>query len=400
MAAAAPDASAAAVDAPPTTRLVKGLRELLSAGRYTGIFLDQFGVLHDGKNAYPRAAEAIRRAAVEAGLKVVVVSNSSRRSSGALARLETLGFDRAWFCGAVTSGEITHQALELEGGEVKEEDAAWATIEEDDEGGQKRRRRRRRTKVLHLTWAGRATAPGSGGGVSLPDGYTTVGDDADAAELIVAHGTEGVAAASSSSDAGAASSPPPPIPTPLPELERLLKRAAERRPQPPPMVVANPDFVTVDGPGRLAVMPGTLARCYASAGGGPVVLMGKPSGRIYRAARALAVNGAASDAPSSTRERWLAVGDSLEHDVAGAAAAARELGQGVEVDALFVAAGIHADEVGFVPPADLGEGNGGVVEGAWGLMAAGGGEAPSALNELCARLGVEPPAYATGYLEW
>lgn len=41
--------------------------------------LDQFGVLHDGKVAYPQAVEACR-ALAEAGRRLVVISNSSRRA--------------------------------------------------------------------------------------------------------------------------------------------------------------------------------------------------------------------------------------------------------------------------------------------------------------------------------
>jgi ribonucleotide monophosphatase NagD (HAD superfamily) len=43
-----------------------------------GILLDQFGVLHDGKNAYPTAIDAVRKLS-EAGRKVVILSNSARR---------------------------------------------------------------------------------------------------------------------------------------------------------------------------------------------------------------------------------------------------------------------------------------------------------------------------------
>lgn len=45
--------------------------------------LDQFGVLHDGKVAYPEAIETCKRLA-EAGRRLVVISNSSRREPTAL----------------------------------------------------------------------------------------------------------------------------------------------------------------------------------------------------------------------------------------------------------------------------------------------------------------------------
>jgi ribonucleotide monophosphatase NagD (HAD superfamily) len=77
-------------------------------------------------------------------------------------------------------------------------------------------------------------------------------------------------------------------------------------------------------------MPGTLAEWYtAVAGPEAAVLMGKPAPRIYEAAAALA--------PGVPRGRWFAVGDSLQHDVCGAAAA----GMG---PACFIVGGIHAED--------------------------------------------------------
>ena len=64
--------------------------------------------------------------------------------------------------------------------------------------------------------------------------------------------------------------------------------------------------VTVDGP-ELIVMPGTLAKAYRAAGG-HVELMGKPAPLIYQAC--FAQLGLAAS-------QVLALGDSLEHDVAG-----------------------------------------------------------------------------------
>lgn len=65
--------------------------------------------------------------------------------------------------------------------------------------------------------------------------------------------------------------------------------------------------VTVDG-AELITMPGTLADHYQQLGGA-VQLMGKPDPIIYTAAQDMI-----RDIPSS---QWLAVGDSLQHDIAG-----------------------------------------------------------------------------------
>lgn len=58
--------------------------------------LDQFGVLHDGQTAYPAAIEATRRLH-EAGCRLFIISNSSRRSGNTLKKLEPMGFNPEWF---------------------------------------------------------------------------------------------------------------------------------------------------------------------------------------------------------------------------------------------------------------------------------------------------------------
>ena len=45
-----------------------------------GVLLDQYGVLHDGKKAYPGAIAAVEALAA-AGRKLLVLSNSSRREA-------------------------------------------------------------------------------------------------------------------------------------------------------------------------------------------------------------------------------------------------------------------------------------------------------------------------------
>lgn len=76
------------------------------------MLLDQFGVLHDGKVAYPGAVEAVRRWA-EAGVRVYILSNSSRRAEVALAKIEGLGFAREWFAGATPDPDYTRAACRV-----------------------------------------------------------------------------------------------------------------------------------------------------------------------------------------------------------------------------------------------------------------------------------------------
>lgn len=64
----------------------------------TGVLLDQFGVLHDGKVPYPHAVAAVQRLA-DAGKQIIVLSNSSRRSGGTIGKLAKMGFKEEWFTG-------------------------------------------------------------------------------------------------------------------------------------------------------------------------------------------------------------------------------------------------------------------------------------------------------------
>lgn len=63
------------------------------------MLLDQFGVLHDGERAYPAAVDAVERWAAR-GVRVYILSNSSRRANATLDKIAAYGFPRDAFCGA------------------------------------------------------------------------------------------------------------------------------------------------------------------------------------------------------------------------------------------------------------------------------------------------------------
>jgi HAD superfamily hydrolase (TIGR01459 family) len=140
------------------------------------------------------------------------------------------------------------------------------------------------------------------------------------------------------------------------DFEPLLRRALA---QDLPMVCANPDLLVIRG-GRAEICAGAIAQQYEKMGG-HVRWHGKPDPRIYD--RCFEVM---QDIPGT---RILAVGDSLRTDIAGAEAAG--------ISALFIAGGIHADELGIAS-----------------------GERPSAarVDEACRAAGVSPvgvlPAFA------
>lgn len=238
--------------------------------------------------------------------------------------------------GAVTSGELTHRFLS------DRPDAFWAGLGDT---------------CVHVSWSSR-------GKIALDDLQLRVTADPAQAGFLLVHGTEAVAQPDGSLQERS-----------VRELEQFVAACAAARTadggQPLPMIVANPDLVTVDG-ADLVVMPGTLAKAYAAAGGN-VVLMGKPAPLIYDAARRML--------GGLEPHELLAVGDSLEHDVAGAQAAG--------VDALFVAGGIHADELLPPPPPPAGAAAASRQDGgsaAAATAAVDGG----ALARLCAHHKVSP----------
>jgi hypothetical protein len=147
------------------TRLVPGMATLLHERPGTRVvLLDQFGVLHDGRTAYPAAIEGVRQLAAQ-NIKTYVLSNSSRRSSGTLAKLGAMGFKEEWFAGAVTSGELawTH---------VRDRPSAWW--------------RRLGRRVLHINWAERGAISLDGLNLEVGERALTVASAAGRLRLAVA----------------------------------------------------------------------------------------------------------------------------------------------------------------------------------------------------------------------
>ncbi|XP_056161341.1 uncharacterized protein LOC130135734 [Syzygium oleosum] len=263
---------------------LSGIRHLAESRRFKAWFLDQFGVLHDGKQPYPGAISTLEKLACS-GAKMVIISNSSRRASTTMEKMKHLGFDPSLFVGTITSGELTYQYLK------RRDDAWFAALG---------------TSCIHMTWSDQ-------GAISLEGLGLKVVENVAEAEFILAHGTEALGQASGSVR-----------PMKLEDLEKILEQCAAKR---IPMVVANPDFVTVEAR-SLRVMPGTLASKYEKLGG-EVKWMGKPGKIIYEAAMKMA------DADASDS---IAVGDSLHHDIKGANA--------VGIQSAFITCGIHASELG------------------------------------------------------
>jgi HAD superfamily hydrolase (TIGR01459 family) len=238
-------------------RDIAGLGEI--AGGYDAFLLDQYGVLHDGMRLYPGALEALRQLAAQRKI-VLVLTNSGKRAAANRERLVRLGIGRELFLDAVSSGE-----------------AAWVAIR-DGRLGEPFRPGRRAYLV------GRA-----GESYGFDDLDLKPVDRPGQADFLLILGSNAPA-------------------TSLDDYADMLRAAAAEG---IPALCANPDRLMLTPSGRLPA-PGAIAARYAQLGG-PVTWIGKPHADIYRAALTLAGN------PPPARA--LAIGDSLEHDIAGAAAA-------------------------------------------------------------------------------
>lgn len=226
--------------------------------RFDAVLLDQFGVLHDGRAAFPGAQEAVLRLR-SAGLRLAVLSNSGKRSAANAERLESLGFEADWFDAVVTSGELCRERLTsaLASGRL----TAGASI--------------------YVVASSSEGSPLEG----LTLRSSTCPEDA---ELVLIAGRS------------------PEQRTPEEEIEPLLPLARRGV----PCICANPDR-TIYADGQPAPGPGFLAELYA-ASGGPLEMIGKPHTPIFQAS----MEALGQPEPART----LMIGDSREHDISGGAA--------------------------------------------------------------------------------
>ena len=169
-----------------------------------------------------------------------------------------MGYDPEWFSGVITSGEITHRKLSV----VGTDENAVARLPRDATANER----------LDATFA--ALGDRCVHFVVHPRLHLAASTShrrrRRRGDFVLAHGTETVNGAGTS-DAERAEGAED---VPIERMRTILERAASRG---LPLVVANPDIVTVGGESGLLPMPGTLAGWYASMPGhGAIHLMGKP----------------------------------------------------------------------------------------------------------------------------
>lgn len=245
------------------------------ADRYDGFLLDQWGVLHDGTTPYPGAIACLEHLRAT-GKTIIILSNSGRRGHENETVLARMGFGRHLYHQIVSAGDDAHEAL------LRRDDPAYRDL------------------------GNRCLLIARPGEEYLADGFgLTVTADPDEADFILNLTFD-------------------PEIQPIAGWTAMLERAAARG---LPMICGNPDLYRVHASGRLLEAPGLIALAYEKLGG-LVHYHGKPHPRIYRSCFRI------MNLPPS---RVLAVGDSLAHDVAGAA--------NVHIDACFIAGGIHKDDL-------------------------------------------------------
>ena len=88
--------------------IIKGLRDIYHD--YDTFILDQWGVMHDGENAYLKAIHCVDKFFYE-NKNMVIISNSSKRKKFSIPKLISLGFNSDYFYEVMTSGEMIWQSL-------------------------------------------------------------------------------------------------------------------------------------------------------------------------------------------------------------------------------------------------------------------------------------------------
>jgi len=236
-----------------TARRCNGIAAI--ADPYELFLVDQFGVLHDGQQPYPGVLDCLQTLA-ERGRRVVLLSNSGKLAETNIARLVAIGIPRSGFVTMVTSGDVAREAL------ATRRDPWFARLG-------------RRCLLLSR-----------GGDRSIVDGLDLeLVAAARGADFILLSGCDAPARAFADYEAA---------------IEPGLARGL-------PLICANPDTQLVN-PGGVSFGAGLVAQRYQERGG-DVRFIGKPYPEIYRYCF--------ERLGATPAGRTVAVGDSVEHDIAG-----------------------------------------------------------------------------------
>lgn len=237
----------------PAPSVISGLSQI--ADQYDAILCDVWGVIHNGRESFPEACEALIRFGQERG-PVVLISNVPRPSRFVLSQLDELKVPPVTWSGFVASGDATFAEL------VKRAPGPAWTVGPARDGG-----------LYEGSGVNQTEIPEHAAFISCTGLFD---DDTETPE----------------------------------DYRERLQACADRGLE---MVCANPDRVVQRGD-KMIWCAGALADLYEEMGG-KVLMVGKPFAPIYELSYAEVDRLAAK---SVAKDRILAIGDGVRTDVAGA----------------------------------------------------------------------------------
>ncbi len=235
-------------------QLLPGLSAI--AGDYDAVFCDIWGVIHNGRQHFPPAYEALKRFKAEVG-PVILISNSPRPNDSLTQQLASLGVFEDGFSAVISSGDATREYLR----QFAPSGPAWRIGDP---------REQTLYEGIDIDLSG---TPQTAAFISCTSPYDDENDT-------------------------------------LARYQADFEIAAARRLV---MICANPDKVVQRGD-KIIMCAGSLADLYVSLGG-EVIMAGKPYAPIYELCYAALerLTGKPHD-----KRRILAIGDGLPTDVLGA----------------------------------------------------------------------------------
>jgi ribonucleotide monophosphatase NagD (HAD superfamily) len=329
-------------------------------GQYDAFILDQFGVMHNGKNSLDGAKELIDLM-IAKNKKLIILSNTSSPSSTTLKRLgsNNLGFNSEHFLGAITSGEEA----------IKYINNIYGTSSSSESSDVNKKKKK---KFIWFTWDLSLNE-----NVPNPmDFIDQLGDNIEPtinineADFIVAHGVGVIRGndneKNNDDDNNNDNNNIISIGNFINDdkdwikIDQILKECSIRK---LPLICANPDLIVKYHDGTKKNMPGQIANRYKTKFNmkqehEQTIIFGKPNKEHFQACIDKIYqnqknefeqleqqkqhdndnNNNKENEESLPRLRIAHVGDSISHDIAGA--------NSVDgIDSIFIIGGIHSDEL-------------------------------------------------------
>ncbi len=250
--------------------------------KYEVLFVDLWGVIHDGIELYPRVKESLIKIK-ESGVRVIFISNAPRRAFKAVEGLRRFGIEDHLYDAVITSGELVFEKLtNLKNGII----------------------------------------PNSNNLKNLGDNYIIIGPERDASLLdnTIYEKVNNIADSNFMVITGFDDDDSV-IEEKMPYLYEGIKMNI-------PLICANPDLLIVRRNGKEVLCAGVLAKKYEEMGG-RVVQYGKPYREIYEKAYAFI--------GEIKKSSIAAIGDNLQTDIKGA----NDFG----IDSFLIPGGILAREL-------------------------------------------------------